>query len=167
MIACAFRGWLLPPTQPRSFSCRKALQSQARDGRQSLPGRHSSVIIRPNLSAGITPIFRETADFPLRRDVAQPGRALAWGARGRQFKSARPDHFISPNTILLDTRQISGCRQRSAGARIKACEGRGREILRLRARWRFAQDFACGLPLGFASLTPANRLKFKSARPDH
>src|SRR5215472_15133241 len=27
-----------------------------------------------------------------RRDVAQPGRALAWGARGRQFKSARPDH---------------------------------------------------------------------------
>src|ERR1035438_4012060 len=28
------------------------------------------------------------------RDVAQPGRALAWGARGRQFKSARPDHFF-------------------------------------------------------------------------
>ena len=28
------------------------------------------------------------------RDVAQPGRALAWGARGRQFKSARPDHFL-------------------------------------------------------------------------
>jgi hypothetical protein len=28
------------------------------------------------------------------RDVAQPGRALAWGARGRQFKSARPDHSI-------------------------------------------------------------------------
>jgi hypothetical protein len=28
-----------------------------------------------------------------RRDVAQPGRALAWGARGRQFKSARPDQF--------------------------------------------------------------------------
>jgi hypothetical protein len=29
------------------------------------------------------------------RDVAQPGRALAWGARGRQFKSARPDHFLN------------------------------------------------------------------------
>jgi hypothetical protein len=28
------------------------------------------------------------------RDVAQPGRALAWGARGRQFKSARPDQFF-------------------------------------------------------------------------
>jgi hypothetical protein len=25
---------------------------------------------------------------------------------------------------------------------------------------RFAQDFACGLPLSFASLTPANRLNF-------
>ena len=34
------------------------------------------------------------ATFP-RRDVAQPGRALAWGARGRQFKSARPDHSFS------------------------------------------------------------------------
>src|SRR5437868_5796340 len=31
----------------------------------------------------------------------------------------------------------------------------------------FAQDFACGLPLGFASLTPAKRLKFKSSRPDN
>jgi hypothetical protein len=27
--------------------------------------------------------------------VAQPGRALAWGARGRQFKSARPDQQFS------------------------------------------------------------------------
>ena len=32
------------------------------------------------------------------RDVAQPGRALAWGARGRQFKSARPDHFFEVNS---------------------------------------------------------------------
>ena len=35
-----------------------------------------------------------------RRDVAQPGRALAWGARGRQFKSARPDHLNQPFTEL-------------------------------------------------------------------
>jgi len=97
-----------------------------------------------------------------------------------KFKSARPDQiFILLNTI--DSNQgpspcfelpiVSNPRidapQRSAGAQIKACEGRGREFLRLRARWRFAQDFACGLPLGFASLTPANRLKFKSARSDH
>ena len=33
-----------------------------------------------------------------RRDVAQPGRALAWGARGRQFKSARPDQYHFPST---------------------------------------------------------------------
>ena len=37
------------------------------------------------------PRWIKAADF-IRRDVAQPGRALAWGARGRQFKSARPDH---------------------------------------------------------------------------
>ena len=29
----------------------------------------------------------------MRRDVAQPGRALPWGGRGRQFESARPDQF--------------------------------------------------------------------------
>jgi len=27
--------------------------------------------------------------------LAQPGRALAWGARGPAFKSARPDHSTS------------------------------------------------------------------------
>ncbi len=26
-----------------------------------------------------------------KRGVAQPGSALAWGARGRQFESGRPD----------------------------------------------------------------------------
>jgi hypothetical protein len=30
----------------------------------------------------------QTAKF---RDVAQPGSALAWGARGRKFESCRPD----------------------------------------------------------------------------
>jgi hypothetical protein len=35
-----------------------------------------------------------------RRDVAQPGRALAWGARGRQFKSARPDHNSTLNLVF-------------------------------------------------------------------
>jgi hypothetical protein len=27
------------------------------------------------------------------RDVAQPGSALAWGARGRKFESCRPDQL--------------------------------------------------------------------------
>ena len=27
------------------------------------------------------------------RDVAQPGSALAWGARGRKFESCRPDRY--------------------------------------------------------------------------
>ncbi len=28
------------------------------------------------------------------RGVAQSGSALAWGARGREFESRRPDHFF-------------------------------------------------------------------------
>src|SRR5436853_6518812 len=36
------------------------------------------------------------------RDVAQPGRALAWGARGRQFKSARPDQPTLRNPANSD-----------------------------------------------------------------
>src|SRR5579883_2871224 len=50
-----------------------------------------------------------TADF-FSRDVAQPGRALAWGARGRQFKSARPDQIICRDvffTIELGLKSIS------------------------------------------------------------
>ena len=27
------------------------------------------------------------------RDVVQPGRALAWGARSRRFESSRPDQY--------------------------------------------------------------------------
>ena len=51
------------------------------------------------------------------RDVAQPGRALAWGARGRQFKSARPDQSSvstqGPSTSL----RISPASSRCAHAR--------------------------------------------------
>ncbi len=31
------------------------------------------------------------AIIPAVRGVAQPGSALAWGARGRKFESSRPD----------------------------------------------------------------------------
>ena len=31
------------------------------------------------------------------RGVAQPGRVLAWGARGRRFDSCHPDHKIQIN----------------------------------------------------------------------
>ena len=30
--------------------------------------------------------------YRVRRGVAQPGRVLAWGARGRKFESCHPDH---------------------------------------------------------------------------
>ena len=35
---------------------------------------------------------------PNGRGVAQPGSALAWGARGRRFKSSRPDQFLNQAT---------------------------------------------------------------------
>ncbi len=35
--------------------------------------------------------------------MAQPGSALVWGASGRPFKSARPDHFVkSVNNVFTD-----------------------------------------------------------------
>ena len=42
------------------------------------------------------------------RDVAQPGSALAWGARGRQFKSGRPDQYRE---------QVIGDKDEAAGGR--------------------------------------------------
>jgi hypothetical protein len=59
--------------------------------------------------------------------------------------------------------------KRSGCAQIKACEGRGREILRLRcASLRISPaDSRFALRQAQGSLTPAIRLKFKSARQDH
>ena len=35
------------------------------------------------------------------REVAQPGSALVWGARGRKFESCLPDFvFTKPATVL-------------------------------------------------------------------
>src|SRR5581483_10197131 len=162
------------------------------------------------------------------RDVAQPGRALAWGARGRQFKSARPDQSLScqlsPPSFFLH-RSFASLRISAAGSRfahacktpqVQICPSRPFSLVPAFSTLifsspilRFAQDFGCRLPLrsrlqnasssnlpvptilsrasflhphffftdpslrsGFrlqapASLTPAKRLKFKSARPDH
>src|SRR5229473_5752104 len=49
----------------------------------------------------------QSSGFLPSRDVAQPGRALAWGARGRQFKSARPDHLIClhPDVLVFPANQ--------------------------------------------------------------
>src|SRR5690606_26648165 len=35
------------------------------------------------------------------RGVAQPGSALAWGARGREFESRRPDQLIQRKRPIL------------------------------------------------------------------
>ena len=44
--------------------------------------------------------FQLVADHLRSRDVAQPGSALAWGARGRRFKSSRPDQ-LKQNLIKI------------------------------------------------------------------
>src|SRR5579872_4140726 len=51
----------------------------------------------------VTTLAANPQRFFSRRDVAQPGSALAWGARGRRFKSGRPDQFwpslLSPEVL--------------------------------------------------------------------
>jgi hypothetical protein len=42
------------------------------------------------------------------RDVAQPGSALAWGARGREFKSRRPDQSLAAQRFIWVSSNHSG-----------------------------------------------------------
>ena len=46
------------------------------------------------------------------RGVAQPGRALGSGPRGRRFESSRPDHSIQ-NTAVADRRPFLFCARSS------------------------------------------------------
>ena len=47
------------------------------------------------------------------RGVAQPGSALAWGARGRRFKSCRPDQKRGEmNSHLLSILVCPNCKSR-------------------------------------------------------
>ena len=78
--------------------------------------------------------------------MAQPGRALAWGARGRQFKSARPDHLLCIIPTLAQ-QELSLLPTASAPTRLAASEG---------------ANPAC------EGCEPKPSLRqFKSARPDH
>ena len=44
-----------------------------------------------------------SADKPKhRRGVAQPGSALAWGARGRRFESFRPDQIKRRGSVTYE-----------------------------------------------------------------
>ena len=50
---------------------------------------------------------RALASASLVRAVAQPGSALAWGARGREFESHRPDHL---NRLRVKLGRLCGVR---------------------------------------------------------
>lgn len=41
------------------------------------------------------------------RGVAQPGSALAWGARGREFESRRPDQQYPRGLVIVITNPLS------------------------------------------------------------
>lgn len=47
--------------------------------------------------------------FFLFRGVAQPGSALAWGARGREFESRRPDQKDQTEPVMQITGSVSFC----------------------------------------------------------
>lgn len=53
------------------------------------PCRYSTVVVHLFRNQGTRVRFLLPAPF---RDVAQLGRALGWGPRGRWFKSSHPDH---------------------------------------------------------------------------
>ena len=63
------------------------------------------------------------------RDVAQSGSALAWGARGREFESRRPDQFLrlaGMNELAANIEQI---RERIAAACRRAGRNAGDVLL--------------------------------------
>ena len=64
------------------------------------------------------------------RDVAQPGSALAWGARGREFKSRRPDQSCPTAEEVLRFAQdfASGLSLRSRPLIGSTWGARGREF---------------------------------------
>ena len=62
----------------------------------------------------ISPIGSHPNAAPLERTsnigraVVQPGRTLAWGARGREFESRQPDHVVERNGVLSETLDVLG-----------------------------------------------------------
>ena len=87
---------------------KKRLQQEGRQRSQQLelpaPDPQTLAALRDDPSPAGGDPADAAARFPLNRmrvrrtirevrGVAQPGSALAWGARGRWFKSSRPDHY--------------------------------------------------------------------------
>jgi hypothetical protein len=82
-------------------------------------------LLREPLRWRLTGCLRQpvaSVEFLPCRDVAQPGRALAWGARGRQFKSARPDHYFLFLSLRSQTALVPWtCRVRSCSCKALRC----------------------------------------------
>ena len=67
------------------------------------------------------------SDYPLpQRAVAQLGRALEWGSRGREFESLRPDSFeLVPLVSLLGHQGASPISAKKAGLHFQLRAMRG------------------------------------------
>ena len=68
-----------------SLNTSVALNNRQEFGQKSWAGKYTLIV----KGCWISTIFA-TQNRNI-RDVAQPGSALAWGARGRKFESCRPD----------------------------------------------------------------------------
>ena len=91
------------PTQPTSPEHLPA-KRRARQPVRHL-GIHWGVDV---LSIMLEPALPGVLFSPACRGVAQPGSALAWGARGREFESRRPDQLNNrPVPVFLILRLIN------------------------------------------------------------
>ena len=77
------------------------------------------------------------------RDVAQPGSALAWGARGRKFESCHPDSTKSLGDSRGFFTQGQVCRG-VAGSKRRTCVKKPEDAQRI-------QVFRCSPPLKITS----------------
>ena len=87
------------------------------------------------------------------RGVAQPGSAFAWGAKGHEFKSRRPDHFLF-RSISAQIFQGSGNSTRRRGEAFPRLVTRNGDVIPATRDTRAAADAA-----GFSDADEATKKK--------
>ena len=117
------------------------------------------LILEKWLKGVLLPPLQIIRAWNLVRDVAQPGSALAWGARGRWFESSRPDlkrPLIFSKVFLFTFVLISGCIPLIAGyffrdvaqpGSVRRSGRRGRWFESSHPDWYLKQTIYC---IGFA-----------------
>ena len=105
------RGFMPGPRAAR-LACSTTCRSAARSTRRSISAWNAATEAespqRPVAAKGGKRLYRA------RRSVAQPGRALASGARGRRFKSSHSDHFMVITRLIIGNPAETAAFQRAA-----------------------------------------------------